>query len=169
MMAIASNRFPSSARRWTPANGESLLYRPRRYADDSVPSGAGVAAQVLLTLGHLLAEPKYLDAADTVLHAAWPEMQRAPEAHASFLRALQSFVEPPSLVVLRGSSTISDWAKEVARVSPDAGIVQLDENVEAEALQRYAAKDDAVAYVCQGTACSAPIDNLEELINSFGE
>ena len=153
----------------TPADGESLLYRPRRYADDSVPSGAGVAAQVLVTLGHLLAEPKYLDTADAVLHAAWPEMQRAPEAHASFLRALQSFVEPPPLVVLRGSETIRDWAKEVAHASPGASIIQLGENIATEELERYAAKGDAVAYVCRGTSCSAPMEEFEELISSFGE
>jgi len=151
----------------TPADGESLLYRPRRYADDSVPSGAGVAAQVLVTLGHLLAEPGYLDAADAVLHAAWPDMQRAPEAHASFLRALQALVEPPPLVVLRGGETIKGWAFEIARTSTDANIIRLGDNVESEELQRYAAKGDAVAYVCRGTTCSAPMDGMKELLDSF--
>ena len=151
----------------TPADGEALLYRPRRYADDSVPSGAGVAAQVLVTLGHLLAEPKYLDAADAVLHAAWPELQRAPEAHASFLLALQAFVEPPPLVVLRGNETIKDWAFEIARAAPGSNIVQFGENVGTKELQRYAIKGDAVAYVCRGTACSAPMSGIEELLDSF--
>ena len=147
----------------TPADGESLLYRPRRYADDSVPSGAGVAAQVLVMLGHLLSEPKYLNAADAVLHAAGPEMQRAPEAHASFLQALQAFVEPPPLVVLRGNETISGWARDVARTSPDASIIQLGENIDTEELRRYAAAGDAVAYVCRGTSCSAPISDIQLL------
>jgi len=151
----------------TPVDGESLLYRPRRYADDSVPSGAGVAAQVLVILGHLFAEPEYLDAADAVLHATWPEMQRAPEAHASFLRALQAFVEPPPLVVLRGNETIKAWAFEVARASPGANIIQFGENVKTEELQRYAARGDAVAYVCRGTTCSAPMDKIEEFLDSF--
>ncbi len=153
----------------TSVDGESLLYRPRRYADDSVPSGAGVAARVFVTLGHLLAEPKYLDAADAVLHAAWPELQRAPEAHASFLRALQAFVEPPPFVVLRGNGQIKDWAFKTARAAPEANIIQLGENPEANELQRYAARSGAVAYVCRGTACSAPMTGIRQLLDSLAK
>ncbi len=148
----------------TPADGEPLLYRPRRYADDSVPSGAGVAIQVLVQLGHLLAEPKYLDAAEAALRAAWTDIERAPEAHAGFLRALRAFVEPPPLVVLRGNETAGEWAFQVARAAPDAAIVQLGETVETKELQRYAAKGNAVAYVCRGTTCSAPISTREALL-----
>ncbi|MGA7966111.1 MAG: thioredoxin domain-containing protein [Gammaproteobacteria bacterium] len=152
----------------TPVEGESLLYRPRRYADDSVPSGAGVAVQVLVMLGHLLAEPQYLDAAETALRAAWADIERAPEAHASFLRALQAFVEPPPLVVLRGNKhVINDWAFRAARTAPGSHFIQLGEDVEMAELQRYAARGDAVAYVCHGTTCSAPLDNIEELLNSL--
>ena len=152
----------------TPADCEPLLYRPRRYADDSVPSGAGVAVQVFVMLGHLLAEPRFLDAAETALHAAWADIERAPEAHASFLRALQAFVEPPPLVVLRGDkNAIRDWAFQVVRTSPGASIIQLGEKMEMEELQRYAVKGDAVAYACHGTTCSAPIDNIEGLLDSL--
>ena len=151
----------------TPAEGEPLLYRPRRYADDSVPSGAGVAAGVLVTLGHVLAEPAYLDAAEAALRAAWADMQRAPEAHASFLRALRAFVEPPPLAVLRGNATINDWAAEIARTAPGVNIVRLGENVESEALRRYAAKGGAVAYLCRGTTCSAPMQTIEALIGGL--
>ena len=151
----------------TPTDDEPLLYRPRRYADDSVPSGAGVAAEVLVALGHLLAVPKYLDAADAVLHAAWPEMQRAPEAHASFLRALQAFVEPPPLVVLRGNEAIRDWTFKVAKTAPVANIIQFGETVETEELQRYTAEGDAVAYVCRGTTCSAPMGEIDKLLDSL--
>ncbi|MGH8274700.1 MAG: thioredoxin domain-containing protein [Gammaproteobacteria bacterium] len=149
----------------TPAEGESLLYRPRRYADDSVPSGAGVTVGVFISLGHLLAEPKYLDAAEAALRVAWTDIERAPEAHTSLLRALQAFVEPPPLAILRGNQKIKDWAYQVARTAPQAHIVQLGQRVEMEELQRYAARGDAVAYVCRGTACSAPIESIEELFN----
>lgn len=151
----------------TAADGESLLYRPRRYADDSVSSGAGMAVQVFVTLGHLLAEPKYIDAAEAALRAAWTDIERAPEAHGSYLRALQDFVEPPPLVVLRGNECISDWALKIARTTPGADIVQLGERVEAEALRHYAARGDFVAYLCRGTSCSAPMTQPAELLESL--
>ncbi|MGH8128896.1 MAG: thioredoxin domain-containing protein [Gammaproteobacteria bacterium] len=154
----------------TPSDGETLLYRPRRYADDSVPSGAGTAVRVFVTLGHLLAEPKYLDAAEAVLRAAWPDIQRAPEAHATLLRALQTFIEPPPLVVLRGNEkTRKEWAAEVSRTAPQANIVQLGQHVELTGLQRYAVQGDALAYVCHGTTCSAPTTDLRSLVNVLKE
>jgi len=153
----------------TPAGAETVLYRPRRYADDSVPSGAGAAVRVLTTLGHLLAEPTYLDAAEGVLRAAMGDLERAPEAYPTLLAGLEEFVEPVPLVVLRGDEQIGEWAHQAANTNPRARIVQLGTSALEAGLERYAAQGDAVAYVCRGTTCSAPIstpDALFEACNS---
>ncbi len=149
----------------TPAGGETVLYRPRRYSDDALPSGAGVAVRVLIALGHLLAEPKYLDAAEGVLKAARRDLDRAPGAYPTLLLALEEWLNPPPLVVLRGDERIAVWARQTARTAPDAHIIQLGEHVEMEELQRYAARGNAVAYVCKGMACSAPIESVNGLLD----
>ena len=152
----------------TPAGAESVLYRPRRYADDAVPSGAGAAVRVLTDLGHLLAEPDYLDAAEGVLRAAYADLERAPEAYPTLLTALDAFLDPPPLVVLRGDQRIAGWARQAARIQPRAHIVRLGPAAIGPALDRYGARGPAVAYVCRGTACSAPISDVNSLLDALG-
>src|SRR5699024_1035683 len=147
----------------TGANSEMLLYRPRDYADAATPSAAGVAVQVFIALGHLLADPKYLDAAEAVVRAAWRDVERAPAAHPTLLVALEELLDPPPLVVLRGEHT-GRWATPIARACPRARLLRLGGESGLARLQRYARRGATAAYVCRGTACSAPIDNETDLL-----
>jgi lipocalin len=84
---------------FTADDHESLILRPKTFGDDATPAGHGVAARVLLRLGYLLAEPRYLDAAERTLRAAWSLIERYPHAHTSLLMALDEFTAPPPVVV----------------------------------------------------------------------
>ena len=55
---------------FTANDHEALIHRPKPLADESVPSGNGIAAFALQRLGFLLAETRYLDAAERALRAA---------------------------------------------------------------------------------------------------
>ncbi len=151
----------------TPTHAETVLYRPRRYADDSVPSGAGVALRVLTALGHLLGRPRYLNAVEDVLRAAKPDLDRTPEAYPTLLRALEEFLDPPPLVVLRGDEHIVEWAFGTARANRRARIFCLGPTAAGSDLERYAMRGNAVAYICRGTACSAPVTDLKALLESL--
>jgi len=90
--------------------GIFLLYRPKTFSDESLPAGNAVAAFALLRLGHLCAEPRYLDAAERTVKAALPSVNSYPEAHASMLQALQDALEPPTMVVVRGKADkLLEW------------------------------------------------------------
>ncbi len=153
----------------TPTGAATVLYRPRRYADDSVPSGAAFVVRLFGDLGHLLAEPKYLDAAEDVLRAASADLERAPAAYPTLLMALEEFLDPSPLVILRGDERIADWAFQAALTSPRARIVQLGHAASGPGLERYKTSADAVAFVCRGTACSAPIHAQAELVQTLGQ
>ncbi|UCB55395.1 MAG: thioredoxin domain-containing protein, partial [Thiotrichales bacterium] len=56
---------------FTSHDHEQLIQRSKSYADDAIPSGNGIAAESLLVLGYLLAEPRYISAAERCLKAAW--------------------------------------------------------------------------------------------------
>ena len=66
-----------------PTTTRSLIHRSKAFSDDATPSGNGIAAQVLLRLGHLLGEPRYLAAAERTLRAAWRALERYPQSHVS--------------------------------------------------------------------------------------
>src|SRR5580658_6952748 len=78
---------------FTASDHESLIHRSKTFNDESVPSGNGVAASVLCRLGYLLAEPRYLQAAERTLKAGWTSMERYPQAHLTLLAALEDYLE----------------------------------------------------------------------------
>ena len=156
---------------FTADDHESLIHRPRTFGDDATPAGNGVAARVLLRLGYLLAEPRYLDAAERTLRAAWSLVERYPHGHTSLLMALDELTEPPTIAVLRGAADdLAVWRAELDKLFEPRRLVLA---VPADATGLPAALADkrpqagTVAYVCRGTTCSAPLATLGELVRSL--
>src|SRR5204862_712238 len=101
---------------FTSDDHEQLLHRPKPTADEALPSGNGIAAQVLLHLGHLLGDTEFLRAAERTLHALQPRIAQYPSAHASLLIALDSYLQPAPTLVLRGApAQLAEWQAHVAR------------------------------------------------------
>ena len=147
---------------FTAHDHERLIGRPKPWADESVPSGNGVAARALLLLGHLLGENRYLDAAEGTLRAAWASVERSPQGHATLLRALGEWREPPTQVVLRlpaGEAARAWLAQLPALEARGLRVVTIDDRVAGlpGLLDARAAMPGGVAYVCRGTQCLAPV------------
>ena len=45
---------------FTSDDHETLIHRTKSFSDDAIPAGNGIAAFVLLRMGHLLGETRYL-------------------------------------------------------------------------------------------------------------
>ncbi|HVP33946.1 MAG TPA: thioredoxin domain-containing protein [Steroidobacteraceae bacterium] len=155
---------------FTSDDHEQLIHRPKSFADDATPSGNGIAAFVLQRLGYLLGEPRYLAAAERTLRAAWPAMEKSPLGHVTLVTALEELLQPPEIVILRGAAqTIDAWRRELARMFVPRRLVLA---IPADATGLPAALADksppaaaaAVAYVCRGSTCSAPVESLELLL-----
>jgi uncharacterized protein YyaL (SSP411 family) len=157
---------------FTARDHETLIHRPKPFTDEALPSGNGMAAQALLGLGHLLGEPRYLAAAERTIMAAWPGLSHYPHAHGALLDALGSLLEPHEIIVLRGSADeIREWQQFLnAGFNPSRLIFAIDaaENDLPGLLDERRAADRAIAYVCRGTSCRAPIDSLETLAAELG-
>jgi len=155
---------------FTSDDHEQLIHRPKSFADDATPSGNGIAAFILQRLGYLLGEPRYLAAAERTLRAAWPAMEKSPLGHVTLVTALEELLQPPEIVILRGAAqTIDAWRRELARMFVPRRLVLA---IPADATGLPAALADksppaaaaAVAYVCRGSTCSAPVESLELLL-----
>ena len=156
---------------FTADDHESLILRPKTFGDDATPAGNGVAARVLLRLGFLLAEPRYLDAAERTLRAAWSLLERYPHGHTSLLMALDELTGPPTVVVLRGAADdLAVWRAELDKLYDPRRFV-LGVPSEATGLPPALAdkrpRERTVGYVCRGTACSPPIETLGDLVRSL--
>jgi len=157
---------------WFTAEGmDPPLYRPKGFADEATPSGNGVAALALARLGWLLGESRYLEAAERCLRGGWSAVQHAPQSHTLMLTALEEWLHPPQVVILRGAADeVARWSAALAPLyAPRRMVFAIPADVERlpASLAAKAARDAPVAYLCEGPQCSAPIDDLPRLIRAL--
>jgi hypothetical protein len=149
---------------------EQLIQRPKSPYDNAIPSGNGITAFALQRLGHLLGETRYLQAAERTLLAFSGTLKRNPAACPSLLLALQEWLKPPTLVVLRGDQSEA-WQRQLAtRFLPDCLIISLSNHV----TTGYTALDKPTAptvnaWVCRGVECLPAIDKLDELMMELSQ
>ena len=158
---------------FTANDHEPLIHKPKPLADEAIPAGNAVAALLLTDLGHLLGEHRYLDAAKQTVQTAFPSVSRHPDAHATLLRGIQRQLEPPELIVVRGSvDELSDWRSAVAntyRPNRLSFFIPVQDSRLPGLLGERVARDSAVAYVCQGTKCSAPVATRHEFVTTLSD
>jgi len=153
---------------FTSHDHESLLHRSKPMADEAMPAGNGVAAHALARLGYLVADTRYLDAAERTLRAGWRALQEFPHGHCSLLNALDEYLRPPELMVIRGEAReTAVWAatlgaaydprRLVFAIPAEAG--DLPAGLASKAPP--AAPAAVLAYRCRGAVCDAPVDTLE--------
>jgi hypothetical protein len=156
---------------FTADDHEALIVRPKTFSDDATPAGNGLAARVLLRLGYLLAEPRYLDAAEGTLRAARAAVERYPHGHGSLLLALEELTAPPALLVLRGpAADLDTWRDEIDKLfDPRRMVVAIPGDAQGlpPALADKRPLGDVVAYVCRGMTCSAPVRTLGGLLRQL--
>jgi uncharacterized protein len=130
-----------------------------------------VAARVLVRLGYLLSEPRYIHAAESTLRSAWAAIERYPHGHGTLLMALEEYTSPPWILVLRGESDELDvWRSEIDKLyDPHRMVVAVPvdaKNLPA-ALASKKALGGTVAYVCRGMTCSPPVTSLGQLVRTL--
>jgi uncharacterized protein YyaL (SSP411 family) len=150
---------------FTADDHEQLIQRPKVMMDEAVPAGNGVAAQVLLRLGHLLGEARYLQAAENCLRASWESIGRMPYAHNAILAALEEYLYGNEIVVIRGEpQALTTWQ---AQALGDYAPARLVMAIPADAadlpglLQERKPAADTVAYICSGQTCQAPVTDID--------
>jgi uncharacterized protein YyaL (SSP411 family) len=144
---------------------EQLIQRSKSYSDDATPSGNGIAAESLLLLGYLLAEPRYIDAAERCLKAAWNSINQAAISHCSLLEALDSQLAPPQVIIVRGpAEEMASWLQPtIGKYMPHSYVFAIPADSELPpSLAEKSASDTTLAFVCEGMQCSPPISSLHE-------
>ncbi len=146
---------------FTSDDHEALIHRSKVFGDDATPAGNGIAARVLLRMGYLLGEPRYLAAAERTLRAAWPALvQHPPGARRVCWRRSRSCCIRHEIVILRGeASAIEGWRKQLARLYAPRRLVLAIPADAADLPRRWRTRPHArtrSAYVCRGSTCSAP-------------
>lgn len=153
---------------FTSHDHEKLIHRIKTGHDGAIPAGNGVAAIALQRLGHLLGEPRYLLAAERTLAIFSDGMSRQPSMYCSLLVALEEFLTPPRIVILRGEQMpLSIWQTALLPHTPRAVIIAVpagSTGLPSNLDKPLPASGEVSAWVCEGRHCLPEIRQLEALI-----
>jgi len=155
---------------FTSHSHETLIHRPKQGYDNATPNGNGIAAVALQKLGHILSEPRYLQATERVLKAFDNSMAKNPAACASLCHALEEYLTPPTMLIVRGkASKMAVWREKINQsYMPHHLFFYLDENAKglSPTLQRNCS-DDVNAWVCKGVICGPSMNDLQEVLKTL--
>jgi uncharacterized protein YyaL (SSP411 family) len=151
------------------------MHRSKPLADEAMPSGNGIAAFALQRLGYLLGKSRYLKAAEGVLRNAWQSMTECPQGHVSLITALEEYLKPPEIVIIRGQAEEINHSRNMtAKIyAPRRLIFAIGadtENLPGELAKKHAIDGQTMIYQCSGSHCSLSTGNpntfIEELNNT---
>ena len=159
---------------FTSIDHEQLLVRSKSFGDDAMPSGNGIAAQALSYLGLLTANTTYLQSAENTLLAASTGLNRQPILYCSLLNSLDSYLNPATIIILRGNKqAMQAWQEIIFRhYLPDVLCFAIADDVELppELKDKLMIGDDVCAYICEGLSCQQPVtefDQFRQFINNI--
>jgi uncharacterized protein YyaL (SSP411 family) len=150
---------------FTADDHETLIHRPKPAHDNATPAGNAVAARALQSLGRLLGEPRYLEAAERALALFRPQMAGAGGL-SSLTIALEDALLPPPTVVLRGpSAAVADWSRRLARQPAAARLVVplADDIGPLPGILDKPSSERVNAWICSGVTCQVPVTDFDQL------
>ncbi len=145
----------------TEAGQADLLFRQKPGFDNALPSGNTLAARALLRLSRHLEREDFRAAAEGTLRCFGPWMQRAPRAFLGLLGVLDQAQREPLEIVVSGDLTLPATRALLAEVHrrflPGRLVSVSADSALPLHRGRRAPEGSAVATVCRGRACSAPV------------
>jgi len=153
---------------FTAKDHERLIHRPKPGQDNATPAGNAVAAQVLAQLAALTGEERYARAARRTLELFHAAMREYPAGFGAMAIALESALEPPATLILRGRrEALAAWQAGFAReYLPDTMVLGIADGMPGlpETLDKPPRPEPVNGWLCRGVSCLEPIAELATLI-----
>jgi uncharacterized protein YyaL (SSP411 family) len=147
---------------------EELIIRPRETQDNSIPSGNGMAATVLLKLAGLAVEPLYSALAERTLVSMRTLMARYPLGFGQWLTAAAYLVAKPREIAILGDFGTPGFRTMLAVCGSSYRPHQVvaagpPENRVPLLNGRKLLDAKATAYVCVDFTCQRPVNDPDQL------
>lgn len=163
---------------YTGHDAETLIARTMDRIDHSVPSGNGMAATVLVRLGWILEDDRWMKRAEQTLGSASHLLSRSPQAVGQLLIALDDLVEPVErwFIVCPNEEVKTEARHRWLAKQHPRRVLML---VEPQEAARYEWSRDWIdtkpsldsraptLYLCRGTSCQSPIVGWQEIERQF--
>ena len=152
---------------YTSDTHEELIYRPKSYMDESLPSGNSIATEVLSELYELTGNNKYIKAVDKSISSAADSINRSKFSHCSLYLAAPNIKISKKLIIIRCElEKMGKYKKNIYALNTmndNIYFIANNENVTIKGIKDKINQGRFTAYVCQNNTCSEPIKDYESL------
>ncbi len=148
------------------ADPRELILRCKDDYDGAEPSGNSVSVLALLRLAAMTGRKEYADAAEKTLHLLAPRLHDLPQAVPHLLLGLSYFLEEPRRAVVAGAPELPETRallRAIHSVYQPNKVVMGTSGAVDPFNKTLPAKDGPVVYLCTGTACQPPSQDLETI------
>ena len=139
-----------------------LLMRVKEDYDGAEPSGNSVAALALLKLAAITDRKVYHEKAEKTLALFHERITQLPQATAYFLMAVDFAMGEPRRAVVAGDDPAKLLAAVHSSYQPHKVVLGTRGPVE-EFAKTLPAKDGPVIYICKGTHCELPTNDVKKI------
>jgi uncharacterized protein YyaL (SSP411 family) len=162
----------------TGSDHEKLIVRPRDVADNAVPSGGSVAADILLRLAVITGNGEFESKAVASLRSSREMMARHPMGAGHWLGALDFYLSRPREIAIIGDPLDAATRELVGQVArpflPNRVLVVADPKTGEDSgypllSGRTLVDGKSAAYVCENYVCRLPVTDPRELAAKLAE
>jgi uncharacterized protein YyaL (SSP411 family) len=152
----------------TPSDGETLITRPRDFADNATPAGSSLAAELQLFMAEYFGDADARGRADRVLNSLSGTIPRMPVMLGHLLGAADMAVHGAVQVAITGSGT-QDLENAVHRQYLPSLVLSHGNGQELLGMPIYEGRisEAAIAFVCRGYSCDLPAKSTEALASQL--
>ena len=147
---------------YTAANGEKLIARKHEIMDNVIPSANSVMAQNLKHLGLLFDEIRFLDKAEAMLAAVFPQIKTYGSAYSNWAIQLLNEVCGINEIALTGDSALK-MRKELSNSYIPNKIILAGTNSSLPLLKDKQSIETKI-YICRNKSCQLPVTTVEEAL-----
>ena len=153
---------------FTSDNHEELIYRPKSYMDESLPTGKRIAIGALMDLYELTGLTKYIEAVENAINSAHDSLNRSNSSHSSLLLVAPRTDSSKRLIIIRSEErNLSDNQNLINKLDTlNDNIYFITNNItlKVDGLSDKKPEGNFTAYICQNNICLEPISSIEKLI-----
>jgi uncharacterized protein len=143
----------------TPTDGEPLVHRPESSHDGAMPSGAAVAVECLVRLGHVAGDRGAMEVAERYLAGRGPQAAAQPFMASRLVAALDDYLGAIELWVSDGEGREALLAEARRAFAPTLMVCGEWAQPSLKEGRGPTGDGKAQAYVCRGATCAPPVSD----------
>ena len=158
------------------SDSETLISREKEIYDGALPSGNGVAANVLMRLGSLTGVLKYKDMAETMRSSFYEDINNYSSAAAFFMKSLFTDQHSTKEVVVIGEVGCKEKEKFLRSIRstflPNVSVLVAENAKDFQQAAPFAAdykqlNEQTTFYICENFACQQPTNNTKTALQQL--